>query len=430
LTAAATSTDVACNAGNDGTASVTANGGTAPYTYAWSNGATTANISGLTAGTYTVTITDANGCTTSASATVNEPTQLIAAATSTDVACNGDASGSASVTANGGTAPYSYTWSNGATTASITGLVAGSYSVTITDANGCTTSASASVNEPTLLVNVASSTDVSCFLGNDGSATANASGGTPPYTYDWGSDGNTQTITGLVAGTYTVNVTDANGCTTIGSNSSSNSTVVGQPSALAVTATSTDVSCFDGTDGTATANASGGTPPYNYLWDTGDTTQTITNLGAQTYTVTVTDANGCTISPSATTTVNEPTELTAQAAATDALCNGDANGSASVTANGGTAPYTYAWSTGATTATISGLTAGSYTVTITDANGCTTSASATVNEPTPLTAQAAATDALCNGDANGSATVTANGGTAPYTYAWNNGATTASPSLV
>ena len=417
LASSSSSTDVTCFDDNDGTATATVNGGTSPYTYSWSNGAATSTITGLDAGSYTVTMTDANGCTTTQTVTVVEPSALTSSVSSTDATGNGIADGTAMVSANGGTSPYTYLWSNGATTASVTGLLAGTYTVVITDANGCTTTETVTVGEPNALTSSVSSTDVTCNGDADGTATIVVNGGTSPYTYLWSNGQTTATATGLLVGTYTVVATDANGYTT------SQTVTVVEPSALASSSSSTDVTCFDDNDGTATATVNGGTSPYTYSWSNGATTSTITGLDAGSYTVTMTDANGCTTTQ--TVTVVEPSVLASSSSSTDATGNGIADGTAMVVANGGTSPYTYLWSNGATTASVTGLLAGTYTVVITDANGCTTTETVTVGEPNALTSSVSSTDVTCNGDADGTATIVVNGGTSPYTYLWSNGQTTA-----
>ncbi len=419
LTSTSTSTDVTCNGDNDGAASMSASGGTAPYTYSWDNGATTASITGLAPGTYVGTATDANGCTTVETVTITEPTVLTSTSTSTDVTCNGDNDGTASMSASGGTAPYTYSWDNGATTASITGLAPGTYVGTATDANGCTTVETVTITEPTVLTSTSTSTDVTCNGDNDGAASMSASGGTAPYTYSWDNGGTTASITGLAPGTYVGTATDANGCTTV------ETVTITEPTVLTSTSTSTDVTCNGDNDGTASMSASGGTAPYTYSWDNGETTASITGLAPGTYVGTATDANGCTTVE--TVTITEPTVLTSTlVSSVDATGAGAADGSATVSASGGSPAYTYLWSDGQTTATATGLLAGTYTVTITDANGCTTTETVVINEPMPLTSTVTSTDVLCNGGNDGTAMIMVSGGVSPYTYLWSNGATTAS----
>jgi len=415
LTSSAASTAVLCFGGNTGTATVTPTGGVGPYTYLWSpSGGTGANATGLTAGPYTVVTTDANGCTTSASVTVSQPTALTATATATAVLCFGGNTGSASVTASGGIGPYTYAWSpSGGTGSSAVNLIAGPYTCVVTDANGCTFTVSVTVTEPPALAATTSFTQSTCGSAN-GSASVNVTGGTGSCTYIWSPAGGTNaTATGLLAGTYTVVFTDANGCV--------DSATVNVPSANSPTVSigvPTMVSCFGGNNGSATASSTGGTTPYTYLWSNADPDSIAGNLIAGTYTVTVTDANGCT--DTAAVTITEPPLLTAAATSTDVLCFGGNTGTAAVTETGGVGPYTYSWSpSGGTGNSATGLITSAYVVTVTDANGCTTTASTTVNEPALLTLSATFTPVNCNAGNDGTTTATAAGGFGNYTYLWS-----------
>ena len=440
--------DVSCNAAAggtpDGIISATPNGGTAPYTYAWSTGVTTQTVTGVGAGTYTVTVTDVNGCTTTASVTVTEPTVLTSSASVTsdyngqDVSCNGSTDGSISVNPNGGTAPYTYQWNTGATTQSVTGVGAGTYTVLITDANGCTVNASVTVTEPAQAVGATTQVtsdyngqDVSCNGSTDGSINVTPGGGTAPYTYQWSSGATTQAASGLGAGTYTVTVTDVNGCATNASVTVTEPVLLTSASSVTSNYNGQDVSCNSaagGTpDGVVNVIAAGGTVPYAYDWSNGASTQTATGVGAGTYNVTVTDANGC--ASTSSVTVTEPTVLGSTSSVVsdyngqDIACNGGTNGSINVAPTGGTAPYTYNWSTGGTAPTISGVGAGTYSVTVTDVNGCTSTSSVTVTEPTPIQVTASVTHVLCFGNSTGSINLTVNGGVGPYTYVWSEGST-------
>ncbi len=408
------STPVSCFGGSNGTATVSAVGGLAPYTYTWNpTGQTTPTATGLTAGSYTVTVQDANGCSATASVIITQPTALTESTGTIPVLCNGGNTGSANVTAGGGTPNYTYAWApGGQTNANATALTAGTYTVTITDANGCTLTATATVTQPTALtISTAITGNVSCNGGNDGSATVTAGGGTPNYTYNW-SNGQTSTnATGLTAGTYTITVTDLNGCTITAT------ATITQPPLLNATTTTVQSTCGS-SNGTATVTATGGTPAYTYAWNNGQTSSNASGLSAGTYTITVTDAHGCTFSttalvnnaPGETVTINPPVNV---------LCNGGSNGSATANPAGGTLPYTYNWSNGQTNVTASGLTAGSYTVTVHDANGCVATASATITQPPLLTVSTGApVNVICKGGSNGSDLATAAGGTGAYTYAW------------
>lgn len=286
----ATATDETCLGQNDGTASASATGGTAPYSFVWSNGSTGAVITGLSAGTYTVTATDNAGCSATATVVVNAGSSPNVSITKNDVTICGGTNGSAEATATGGVPPYSFIWNTGQTGPLITGLSAGTYTVTATDANGCTGAATVTINQPGNIQVSITSQSVSCFGGNDGSATAVVSGGTAPYTYAWSNGGNSSTVGNLTAGVYSVTVSDNGGC------SGSASVTIGQPaSALICTVAVTDsISTPGGNDGQATVTASGGTPGYTYVWSNGQTGPTAIGLAAGTYTVTVTDSEGCT----------------------------------------------------------------------------------------------------------------------------------------
>ena len=362
LSASADGTNVLCNAGTDGTATATATGNLVPVTYLWSNGATTVSITGLTAGTYTVTVTETPTCTAVASYTVTEPTLLDAVCNKTNATTIGGNQGTATVNATGGTAPYTYLWSNDLVIASISGLTAGTYSVTVTDNNGCTANCMVTVQEPGCnLSATATGTDVSCNGGNDGTATAIVTGNLVPVTYLWSNSATTASISGLVTGTYIVTVTEVSTCTAV------TSYTVTEPIVLTVSAVATDALC-NGGNGSILVSASGGTSPYSGKGTFSE--------AAGYYAYTVSDANGC--SATASATVAEPTILVVICNHTDATSIGGADGTVSGIATGGAAPYTYLWSNGEITANITGLTAGTYSLTVTDANGCTVNCSTTV----------------------------------------------------
>ena len=411
--------------GNNGSASVTANGGTGPYQYLWTpSNQTNITATGLSAGSYTVTVTDANGCTATSSIVVTSTSNIIATmGPQTNILCNGGTA-SATVTVAGGNGPYTYAWvPNGGAGATGTGLTAGSYTVNVTDNNGCTASATIIITQPPPMnIIISAQTNELCSGGNSGSATITVNGGAGPYTYAWvPNGGNGPTGTGLTAGSYTVNVTDNNGCT------NSAIVLITEPPAVTASATTTQTGCAVNS-GTATVLPGGGTPNYTYVWTPGGQTNiTATGLSAGIYTVTVTDANGCTQTTTATVTAAGG-ETVSISASTNITCNGANNGTATATVVGGTGPYTYAWTpNGGSTANATGLSAGLYTITVTDANGCISIATVNITQPNPLTASITATTNIkCNGLNNGSFTVTAGGGTPNYSYNWTpNGGSTA-----
>ena len=287
LTATAVSTDATC-AASDGSATITPSG-VAPYTVSWSTGDTTTTIVGVSAGTYTYTITDGVGCMYMDSVVVAATSTAITATSTTTNASCGNADGTATVNPTNGTAPYTYVWSSGDTTATATGLSAGSYDVTVTDINGCTGIINVSITDAGAPSVSATSIDVSCNGGSDGSIDLTATGGVAPYTYSWSNGATTEDLTGLSAGSYTGTVTDSNGCIAVGG-----PIVIAEPDSIAASATTVDISASGATDGSIDLTVTGGTPSYTFSWDNGATTEDISGLAAGTYEVTITDSNGCT----------------------------------------------------------------------------------------------------------------------------------------
>ncbi len=411
-----THVNVLCNGSSTGSIDLTVSGGVSPYTYSWTGGATTQDRSGLSAGTYTVTVTDANTCTKTLSVTITEPAAIVLTETHVNVLCNGNSTGSIDLTVSGGISPYTYSWTGGATTQDRSGLVAGTYTVTVTDANACTKTLSVTITEPTAITLTETHVNVLCNGNSTGSIDLTVSGGTGAYTYSWTGGATTQDRSGLAAGTYTVTVTDANACT------KTLSVTITEASTLVLTETHVNVLCNGASTGSIDLTVSGGISPYTYSWTGGATTQDRSGLAAGTYTVTVTDANACTKTLSVTLT--EPTAIVLTETHVNALCNGNSTGSIDLTVSGGTGAYTYSWTGGATTQDRSGLSAGTYTVTVTDANACTKTLSTTITEPANLVLTETHVNVLCNGNSTGSIDLTVSGGTGAYTYSWTGGATT------
>lgn len=293
----------------------------------------------------------------------------------------------------------------------------GLYGLLLTNtANGCTNTATASViQQGGLSISVTAQTHVSCFGAADGALGVSVTGGTGMFTYAWETGQNTPDLSGLSSGTYTLTVTDSDNC------SNTISLEIQQPGLLLANATATAMSAPGSNDGTATANPTGGTTPYTIVWSTGQTEPAIFGLSAGLYTVTVYDANGCTAEQTVEVTGSN-CNLLADAVASDPACHGQATGSATVNTSGGTGPFTYLWSSGATTKTAGDLSAGAYSVTVSDANGCTSEASVTLNEPPLLTiALQNVVNTNCPNSAEGSASVAAGGGSGAISILWNNG---------
>lgn len=413
--------NVSCNGLADGQATVAPLSGMAPFSYLWDDGQTMATAQNLTPGIHSVTLTEGNGCTTTRSLTIMEPSELEAAITgSNPVSCLSNNSGQATAMGMGGTGPYDYLWSDGQETAQATGLEAGDYTVEVTDANGCTATTNVAIFAPQLPQAVIAATqNASACIGNDGSASVAVSGGQAPYTYLW-SDGQTlPTATGLSAGSYTVVATDAAGCTAMAMAS------ITSPPVLESEITNLQNAVCNGVnDGAATVSVSGGAAPYTYAWDNGQMTPTATGLSPGQHAVVVTDANGCTTEETITITASISILTTVSLQAQN-NCFGDADAAVLVIPSNGIGPYDFLWSTGADTPGISDLPAGTYFVTITDANGCRAVAGAIITEPELLTLTANGANGLCGNTNNGSATAQASGGTTPYSYLWSDGQTTA-----
>ncbi len=423
------STNVSCNGGNNGNLQVTAIGGTNPLNYNLmpSNITnTTGSFTTLAAHNYTITVTDAIGCSVSTLINISEPTQVVWGNVSqVDVSCNGGNDGSLQVAASGGTGTITYVINPGATsntTGSYTNLIQGSYVITATDANNCSISTTINISEPTPIQWSALSTNmVSCNGGSDASLGITANGGTPIYSYNL-MPGNltngTGTFTGLSQGVYTVVVTDANNCTL------STTITITEPAALQVTNVSTTVpTCVPGNDGSITITASGGTPTYQYNIGGGNQSSNVfNNVGSGNYIVTVTDANNCTV----TTSVNivpPNTPMINSVLTTQASCSPGNDGSITVSATNGQTPYQYNIGIGNQVSNVfNGVGIGTYSITVTDAVGCTATSTTTVqNPPSPTIDSIVTTTASCNPGCDGTAIINVSGGTNPvYTYSINN----------
>jgi len=429
LTITTAITNILCFGQSTGSFTASSSGGATPYDYTlvnsggttvatYNNIAGTQAFSGLPAGTYTLNVMDNNNCPGTKTIIITQPASAVVASISGSInASCGLSDGSATVAASGGTPAYTYNWNTipAQTTATASNIPAGSYSVTVSDANSCTVTTTVTIlnnGAPTLQT---SETDASCGNSN-GSATVTATGGSGTYSYSWSCTPvqSTFTATNLPAGTYTVTVNDG-ACT------ATTSVIVNNLSGTTSSITNIINATCGNSNGGATVIASGGTQPYTYLWSSvpAQTTSVLQNVSAGNYTVTVSDLSGCT-STSTVNITNSAGPTLSQGTLVNATC-GMSNGSATVIVTGGQTPYAYLWNTAPvqTTATASGIPAGTYIVTVTDANSCATNISMTISgSPGPSGAISGITDATC-GLSNGSATLVINSGTLPYTYSWN-----------
>ncbi|MBI4645990.1 MAG: S8 family serine peptidase, partial [Bacteroidia bacterium] len=476
-----TGTNINCFGENSGSATATVTGGTSPYSYDWEpNGFTndfTNTYSNLTAGSYTVTVTDNSGCSSVNNIIIAQPPTLTITSSITNITCYDMQDGAIDLSVSGGTPDYSYLWSNGATIADLVNISADNYSVTVTDANECMSTLALIVTEPpelTVTVNITNqcvtdlwsngsttpsistlcagnySVTVTDLLGCsytadfsisegitvdieatltcpglcDGTATANVSGGIPPYSYIWCCNEpnpiNTQITTSLCPVLYSVTVTDVIGCSDIGNVKLE----VAQP--LSIILTGNDIACNGDNDGSTDLTIIGGKPPINIMW-TGPiafadpTAEDQFNLIAGTYSVSVSDACGQTAD--AQIIITEPQPLTIMATAiTNVTCYSLSNGSISIVVNGGTLPYIYSWSGPGGQPFLYNLSeapAGTYYVTVTDYNSCSITQSFVITQPSQLTVTFGGLPESCAGQHDGQITATPFGGTPDYDYLWD-----------
>ncbi len=419
--------DVDCFGGSDGSISLQGSGGTPPYSYQWNIDVNGNTINNLSAGEYTVTVFDAVECTYSMSFEIAEPANLVLNnGEISPISCADSADGAIAMSVSGGTPPLHYQWNTGATTSLLNNLVAGDYSATITDANGCTLMAEYELSAPDpIALSEIQISDTSCADSADGSISGMVSGGTPPYTYQWPSGATNYPISGLASGEYVLTITDSEGC-----NLQQSFAIDAPPALELATDLILDATCFDQANGSASVSASGGVSPYSYFWDTGNIDSAISNAAAGNYGVTATDDNGCTTTSSVA--IGEPDPWAGSVQIVESiLCFDAATGVAEVIPQGGTPPYSYQWPGGESTAQVSGLPPGGSTVSITDSEGCQYEETVFFTDPDPLLIIVAdLQNAGCNGEANGSISVEGSGGIMPYTLVWEDGSTNFSRSML
>lgn len=412
-------TNILCFGDNKGAVNINVSGGVVPYTYTWSNGASTQDVIDIKAGKYSVLIRDANGCTDSLSATVTENPVLTSDARITHIKCYGQTTGAVNLAVDGGVAPYTYKWSNGVTTQNISGLATGNYSVIIKDSKGCSRNVDAQITEPPRFVaSLESDVNLKCYGQNTGAVNVRVSGGVTPYRYRWSNGDTTRNVANLPVGKYTLVANDANGCT------QTVSTTLTQPPKITFAVKSVkDVLCNGDSEGAIDISVSGGVGPFAYKWNNSAITQDIQGLAAGKYNVDITDGNGCVNKLEAE--IKQPSALTLRLdTVRNILCNGDKKGAINMTVSGGVAPYVYSWSNGATTEDISQLSAGNYTVTVIDSKGCSKSVNAVIAEPPPLDAKLLSVKHIaCFGDKAGAVSIDVTGGVKPYAFKWSNGST-------
>ncbi len=394
----------------DANVDLTANvsGGAPGYTALWSNGIVGLENDNLAAGSYTITVTDNSGCTKTATAVVTSPPLLNANVTTTDETSSGGNNGTATATPTGGTPGYTYLWSNGGTTSTITGLPPGTYTVTVTDASGCTATGSGQVDAFGCTIDVGLGPDATICDGDTLLISATVTGGIAPITYLWSNGATTSSIEVSSGGEYCVTATDASNC------SDADCIIITQIVIPPLTCPVTNESAPGSNDGAI--NCDGNTGIASWLWSNGATTSSISGLAPGEYCVTVTDSNGCTlvqcfnVQPGNCNMIVTPTVV-------NVACNGDTTGSISLSVTGGTAPISFAWSTGGTSSSINNLGAGNYAATVSDAAGCVENLSFAITESSAIVITVDSV-APINQQGNGAIQVSVSGGTPPYTYVW------------
>jgi gliding motility-associated-like protein len=415
-------TNVQCFAQSTGSINITINGGSFPYFYSWTNATGTLNAStqdlfNIPTGGYSVTVTDFNGCSVSANyALTQPPSGAVISSNVQPVFCFGDSTGWINATVIGGALPYAFAWSNGVNAEDLYNIPAGTYVLSVTDNIGCVTTASILVAQPAApLFSNATVINESCYGFIDASINANVTGGSAPYILSWSIGQNTSLIDTLVVGQYDLHVVDSLGCVL------DTTFFITQPNPLLIPGTVVNVACFGDSSAYITALPNGGTFPYSYSWNNGQTGQVDTLIPVGNYVVTVTDANGCI--DSALFSVTQPAApIALNVAITSVGCFGASTGAIDLSVTGGTPGYSYLWSNNAIAQDIQSLTAGIYSVLVTDQNGCVDSLDVPVTQPvSPLLVMPNITNAPCFGQSGGSIDLNVAGGTTPYTYFWNTG---------
>ena len=419
LVASISASNVTCYGASNGNMVSNVTGGTTPYSYTWSpQSGNQWNLPNVGTGTYSVLVKDAHNCVASATAFISQPATPVSGSILTASPTCGTPNGHAVVTPAGGTPGYSYLWSPvGGTQASATNLNGGIYSVTITDNNNCslTLTTSIPVSLP-LSMNVITN-NASCYGLANGSAFSGVSGGIPPYTYSWSVANITGQGTpngyGFAAGTYSAEAHDSNNCPI------SSVFQIASPPPLAINYSRNNVSCHGGGNGSFSITVSGGTPGYNASCSSFGTIGTsVGNLFAGNYTVHVSDMHSC--QTDSVIKVAEPPALAVALSHTNVLCHSDSTGSIKAQPSGGTPGYTYLWSpTGGTQPTANNLPANTYSLVLNDSHNCQLISVISLTQPAVgLSSNNVINNVSCNGGHDGGATVTINGGTAPYNYSW------------
>ena len=419
------SSDASCMGYADGEASISSTGGTAPYNYQWNGGTPNAlgdSIFNIGVGTYIVSITDSASCLYTDTLMIKSSLQIIIDFDSTDVLCYGFNTGAVDAIISGGAAPYIYSWSTGDTTEDLTSLIAGSYTLSITDTNNCMAIDSVLISQPDTIQIQFNKTDISCFSFDDGSIKATATGGVPlnmsalDYNFIWSTNEFTDSISNLSPGSYGLTITDSNNCQI------SDNIFIDEPAEIISNFIVRHPSCFNYTDGMATISYSGGTGPLSHTWYTGSSLDSVYNKPEGSYWAQIEDSTGCSILDTAL--LVEPDLLVSNTDHINLNCFDINEGKAWVTTSGGTTPYSYSWSNNTNTDTIYNLFSGLYFLTVTDNKGCENQKTVYITQPNELSIIKSSINNVCNGDSLAFCMIEASGGVGNYTYIWSTNETT------
>jgi len=409
-------TNTSCSYSIDGAIDISVTGGSAPYTFLWSNSFTSEDLANISAANYNLMVTDASSCVKPALFLVQSPDSITLEVVVDSVSCSGMSDASAVLNITGGTSPFAIQWFNNTTANTVQTLAIGTYSVDIIDSNNCSQSHFFSVFEPLILSVILTPSDISCFGANDGVISPLVSGGNGGYSYLWSNTDTTTIADSLAAGIYNLTITDSKNCTAI------NYAIIIEPAAIYQTTTVSYVSCFGAADGMIDLSVLGGVTPYIFDWSNGTTNEDLSNVVAGIYSLTIMDAHNCIVN--VTDTIDEPlAPILIQDSVIDVNCSNAANGSILLDVTGGTVPYNYVWSSGQNTAFINQLSPGQYSVLILDDKGCSENYSIILGSVNPITTAEVVVNESCLGANNGSILLDIDGGLPPYTIQWQTGDT-------
>ena len=407
-------TEVDCYGGATGSIDLTVDGGVGGFEYEWASGEMNQDIYNLTTGGYTVTITDANNCISVQDWIVNQPPNIDIGVSLVPALCFDSENGGVQINPNGGVGNFTFEWSNDQMTQNLTNVGVGTYTLTVTDGNGCKAIESVQVTAPNELIIQETVLNATCAGNNNGTITTSVTGGSGQHQYHWSTGATTPNISQLSSGTYSLTVTDANGCEKI------KEMVVSQNTDIQIASTISEISCYELNDGAIDLTVSGGSGGFSYNWNSGQDTQDLTSIGGGGYIVTVTDNNGC--EEVQLFIIDAPDSIALVSLAVEPNCFGSTDGMIVTEATGGNGGFQYSWNTMSNNANLNMISAGNYTLTVTDALGCELVESYILTEPEELVINSTITEVSCYDGNDGAIEVDINGGVGGYMIDWNTGA--------